>query len=395
MVAFSVPGFNGARVVGGEPFPTPWHPRVLPLVEGSFQERWEALKRLPLGDGQVLTQLITLADSGDEELVGFALTALGQSQSPRAVAPLVARLDHPDEEVATLAGAALGQMGAIAVAALEQELTKVPLSPSQRQQIARALSHINHPAVVDPLLILTQAPEPSVRAMALSALHSFGDGRITACLEAGLEDDAAPVRQAAVVGLGLWAVRQRQGTPSVDRTVDVALVARWAALVGGRLQDRESTVAEQAAIALGRMATEDALLTLANVAQDSQTPAPLRGICLRALGWVETELALQLLWHVLTQCPVAPLWHTGLYLLGRIQAPTLKPLAVQYLSLALDHPLLKHTTLRQTLALSVRWLSQTWGSPAILALQARLCQDADASVRQHLGNCPALAHDGE
>lgn len=343
------------------------------LLEGSFAERWEAVKRLPVEHPAIEAQLIDLTQSADPELVGFAIRALERSPSPKAVCALVEQLEHPDEEVGLLAAQALGNIGTAAVEALVTELSQADLPVAKRELIGRSLAYIAHPSVLSPLLSLAQDPAPSLRATALAALHQFDDPRILSLYWTAIDDVHGSVRREAAIGLGLLATRYYQNPHR--SALSASQLNELANRLRPLLWDLDAGICEQAAIALSRAGNESAIQALATCLCSTATPEPLQRQCLRALGWIGTPAALAALWQGLVQHDRVTLWQTGIQILGRVRSADTQPVAWQLLQAASTRAIAQLPTIQQSLLLSLRWLRQTYTNPELEAKLQELQQN--------------------
>jgi HEAT repeat protein len=157
-----------------------------------------------------------------------------------------------------MAATALSSLGDSAIEALASLLSE----PDSRLLATTALSQIRRPEIITPLLGVVDDPQVAVRSMAIEALSSFHDSRIPPVLLKALKDHAAVVRKEAVIGLGLRS----------DLREELDLLNQLKPL----LYDFNPDVCQQAAIALGRMGTDEAADALFKVLQSPATPAPFK-----------------------------------------------------------------------------------------------------------------------
>ncbi|MEM9003075.1 MAG: HEAT repeat domain-containing protein [Cyanobacteria bacterium P01_F01_bin.86] len=247
------------------------------LLEGDFQSRWEATKRLPTFGKATIARLVPLLEDEDLdwEVRWFAARTLGNFNETEALESLVQLIQQTDEpELITIAAEGLSHFGAKAVNALIQ-LFK---NPAYRITAVQALASIRHKAALSPLLIAAEDANPQVRTVAFSALGHFRDARVDPLLMDAVKDPVAAVRQEAITHLGL--------RPHLLATVDLVSILQPG------LWDVNPKVTEATAIALGRLGTESAIAVLAQVLQSAQTPESLQRVIVRSLGWIDQEAAL-------------------------------------------------------------------------------------------------------
>jgi len=346
------------------------------LEAGDFQERWDVAKLFPKLGAIAIAPLIEILqdDEAELELRWFAGRILGGFNHPTVITTLVDLLKTAeDEELSTMAAAALASLGDSAVEAL----TGLLADPESRLLATTSLSQIRRSEIIAPLLSVVNDPQVSVRSTAIEALSSFHDPRVPPVLLNALDDPAATVRKEAVIGLSLRS----------DLGEELDLLNRLKPL----LYDFNREVCQQAAIALGRLGTDEAADALFEVIKSPATPVPLTYDFIRALGWVGTAKSLdylqQALAHVSVECVVEIV-----RVLGRLEKPALKTKAAQILIdfLNSEHPARQVATVKQAVA-------QAWGElgevGAIDALIGLLANPVD-SVRLHaiaaLKNFPSV-----
>lgn len=343
---------------------------LMVLANGDFQTRWDVAKVLPKFGTLAIDPLIEIVEDEDADLEQrwFAGRTLGAFPTPKVIMTLVNLLHNSeDEELAAIAATALTHVGQPAVDALTHVLTE----PDSRYLAVRALTQIHHPAVIAPLLSVVDDPDSRVRTLAIETLSSFHDDRIPPVLIAALNDFVALVRKGAVIGLGLRA----------DLATELDLLAHLQPL----LYDLNLDVAQQAAIALGRLGTDEAAAALSTVLQSPATPLPLQMTLIQALAWMETAAALQCLEQAIAGVSGKLLSEKALtelmYVVGRIETDALKGKAAQILLNFFEsgHPLLAVISVRQALAHALGQL----GKEGAIAVLQQLEADEDASVQFH------------
>ena len=335
------------------------------LNVGDFQERWEVAKMFPKLGAIAIAPLIEILEDEDAELElrWFTGRILGEFNHPSVITTLVDLLtSSEDEDLAVMAAAVLSSFGETAVEAL----TGLLADPESRLLATRSLSQIRRPEIIAPLLGVVRDPQVAIRATAIEALTSFHDPRIPPVLLDALNDHVAAVRKEAVIGLGLRS----------DLREELDLLNRLKPL----LYDFNLEICQQAAIALGRLGTDDAAEALFGVLQSPATPVTLTYDLIRALAWVGTTKSLDYLQQALIGAAVESTLEI-VRVLGRLEDPVLKTKAAQILIdfLNSEHPTAGEATVKQAIA-------QAWGQlgeiSAIDALVGLLADPAD-SVRLH------------
>lgn len=215
------------------------------------------------------------------------LGAAGMTEARDTVLRLLAQ--QRDEETLAIVSGAVTHMGAPAIEALGELLHQ----PESRPAAVRSLVKICHPDIVTPLLTVMDDPDPQVRAIALEAIGNFQDRRSLPLLLKALEDTASVVRREAVRGLGQKAkmlARSQDGSALPDlEKLDFGTFER---ILIERLRDFDVEVCRQAAIALGRLQTCDAVTALTETLLKNSTPVPLRKSVVQALVWSDRSDAL-------------------------------------------------------------------------------------------------------
>jgi HEAT repeat protein len=335
------------------------------LCESDFGQRWEIAKLFPkLGDRAIAPLIALLEDETlDSEIRWFVGRILSQFHHPDCVIALAKLLQQSEEEeLAAVAAQALGSIGSSAIA----PLTDLLESPATRLPATQALSQMRHSQTIAPLLTVVQDANPDVRATAIEALGSFHHPEIYPILLVALTDPFAAVRKEAIVALSY----------STETSVFPEVVRHLAPL----LYDLKPEIAQQAAIALGRIGTPDAIATLVPVLQSAVTPIGLKQEIVRALGWMETSDALRSLQAVLRSGDES-LTQEVIAVLSHCEQPQCRQQAAHILSeffhsgqTALNNPLI-----RQSLATAVGELGESEGSEILI----NLAQDSDRRVKLH------------
>lgn len=336
------------------------------LEAGDFQARWDVAKVFPCFGPIAIAPLLDLLqdDEADWEFIWFTTRILGEFKSPAVIAALVNLLRTAEnEEVAQAAVMALANLGPVTIAPLADLLVMQPT----RLRAVQALAQIDSPQILEPLLRVAQDPNTTVRATALEALSRFQDARVVSLMIAALRDPAAVVRSTAVATLGL----RRDLVEALDLVQQIQPL----------LWDLQLGVCQQAAIALGRLATDEAVAALAQVLHTVTTPMPLRLATIRALGWTECPSALSHLRHSFYHQEDVVVCREIVSVLGRVQQTDSQTQAAHILREALvsDHWVVQHAQIRQLIALSLGELRDAQALELLLSLLT----DSDGSVRLH------------
>ncbi|MGF1458885.1 MAG: HEAT repeat domain-containing protein [Leptolyngbyaceae cyanobacterium] len=258
----------------------PLAPLIDCLIGGDFREKWETTKQLTeLGPTAIAALVALLGDADlDWETQWFVARALGQFDHPDALAALVALLHSTQEpELIAIAAEGLTHFGASGVEALLQLLRQ----PAHRLTATQALANIHHPATFQPLLAAATDPDPTIRAVAFTALSHFRRGPVDDLLLAGLQDVNPVVRQEAIRQLGV-----RSYLLERINLIEHLLPGLW---------DINPAVNQATVIALGRLGTETAIAALTRVLTSPHTPTALQLSIIQTLGWIDTESALSAL----------------------------------------------------------------------------------------------------
>ncbi|MDZ8257524.1 HEAT repeat domain-containing protein [Nostoc sp. ChiQUE01b] len=336
------------------------------LEMGDFQQRWEITKVLTHLGNIAIPPLIEILEDEDaeEELRWYAAKTLGELQHPEAIASIVELLKtDEDEELKAIAATALGQMGTVAIASL----TELLLDENTRLLAVRSLCCIRQPETITPLLSVVQDPQAAIRAAAIEAISSFHDQRVPPVLLKALDDTAATVRRAAVLGLGF--------RPDLDQALD--LITR----LQPKLYDFNLDVCCAAAVTLSRMGSDNAAKYLFDLLISPQTPITLQLETIRALSWVGTLSSLEYLQTALNQSTSETVWEEIITVLGRVQKPQLTTPATEILLQILrsQHPATEIASIKSAIALSLGQLGEMQAIEPLISLLG----DSNASVRLH------------
>jgi HEAT repeat protein len=335
------------------------------LISGDFQQQWEVSKLIPRWGRQALDPLLDLlaGDRIDADARWFISRILSQFNHPASICALVQLLQEGDDcDLAAMASESLAQMGDGAIPALRDLLD----DPRCRLLAVRALAQIPHPDTIDSLRSVLDDPSPTIRAMAVEALGSFQRDNIMSICIQSLRDPAPAVRQAAATVLGIRGDCE----------------GRWQLVqhLSPLLADPLLAVAEQAAIALGRLGTPEAANVLFPVLKSPATPLGFKLTLVRSLGWIAHPQALHYLQLALHWCD-RPACLAIIQALASQQLPELKSLATQALLgfLASGQQIGRDAQIRRQIAMALGEL----GDPLALPFLESLARDPDLQMRLH------------
>jgi HEAT repeat protein len=327
------------------------------LLRGDFHSRWDAVKLISdQGEAAIAPLLDLLQSESDWELQWFIVRILGNLQQPSTIPVLVHYLGMTQhDDVAAMAAVALAGFGEVAIAPL---VTRLPHA-SRRLLTVQALAQIRHPQAIAPLLQVARDDDSEVRAVAIEALGHFHDApEILSVLLTALNDPAAAVRRAAVVGLGF----------QTDVPVDA---------LQPLLDDPNLDVAQQAAIALGRIGTP-ATVALLHQALLQVSPPPLQIEIVRALSRVGSDLAMDGIQSYLQSRDLPAVRQEIIAVLGRLENPQTTERATQMLMGMLEQRSLDSSE-KRAIAQSLGQLRHPVAMPALI----QLLSDRDMGVRFH------------
>lgn len=249
------------NLAGGASVPADLRTQVRAMIaDEDSHVRQESAKLLAaLGDGEALKVLLDRLKVENIPAVRVGvLVALGHLQDVKALPVVLAELQSKPDDEAAAAAIALGRLA-----------RKQPLEDDLRRQAVKALGDRY-------ALAQAGAADASVREALLGAMGDIGDKAFIPLLEAGLKDEAATVRLAAVNGLAILgstasaASIEKLVADPADRGVRGAALAALKALGGEKylgviLQRTDSGVEDDAAnrqqawdLALGILSKADA-----------------------------------------------------------------------------------------------------------------------------------------
>ncbi|MBF2019510.1 MAG: HEAT repeat domain-containing protein [Hydrococcus sp. C42_A2020_068] len=335
------------------------------LKESDFHQRWEVAKLFPKLGSEAIAPLITILENEttDLETRWFAARILSEFDEPSCIVALVKSIEQTEEEELSLvASQALAKIGSSAIQALIGLLKE----PETRLLAVRALAQIRRSDIIEPLLEVVNDPNPEIRAIAIEALGSFHDECILPVLIKALKDPASSVRKEAAISLGMC--------------IQIGSQFDLVELLKPLLYDLNLEVCQQAAMALGRIGTDEAAQALFLVLKSPATPVVLKLTLVRALSWIETRQALTYLQQGLRLGDVE-VCQEIVTVLGRKESAELKGKATQIL-IEFFHsqkPAVQQPQIEQALAMSLGELGQT----EAIELLLNLAEDSDRTVKLH------------
>jgi len=260
------------------------------LAAGDFHSRWHQSKLLSQqfsawGDRALPLLIQHLQTQQDPDTQWFLVRILSQFQDPTVVSALAELLVTTDSEsLQAEICKGLTASGTDAIATLSHLLAQPATEhgadfgtafTTQRLLAARTLAHIRRAETIAPLISITQDPNPQLREIAVEALGSFHDRRITPVLLRAL-DDVPPICIEAIRTLG----RRRDLLSTVDLVTPLSQC----------LRSENQLVGCESAIALGRLGSEAAITALGeHLTQPIATPVKLA--IAQSLGWLNVAAA--------------------------------------------------------------------------------------------------------
>ena len=333
------------------------------LFEADFQHKWAVVKIFPLLGDKIIHRLneMVLDETVDAEVRWFICQVIGNFPQHSVVITLVQLLQQTtDSELIEIAGKTLSKIGDNAVEAL----TGLVCKPEHSLLAVKSLSYIRTGATVAPLISIASHEDAELRAIAVDALGSFRDRRITPILIAALKDSASIVRKKATIALGFRR----------DLCQEINLVEELQPL----LYDLNLEICRQAAISLGRMHSETATTALYEVLQADTTPASLKSDLIKALGWSQISSGIDRLEQALDNASESIVQEI-ITALGRITVEELKPQSVGVLMEFWQQQQPFSASIRQTFATALGEL----GDRSASSILEQLATDSDRKVKLH------------
>ena len=334
------------------------------LINADFQHKWEITKLFPLLGLKIVAPLgvLLLDETTDPQVRWFICQILGNFPDREVVLILVRLLQQTtDGELMAIAGKTLSAIGDRSIEALVDLMSQ----GEHRFLAVRSLSYIRTVQTIPPLLEVACDRDPELRTIAIEALGSFHDERIGPLLIDALQDKASSVRQAAATALGF----------RPELCEELNSIEHLAPL----LRDFNLEVCHQAAVSLGRMGRESAIVALYEVLQQETTPLTLKAEIIKALGWSENSLAISYLQQALTTADELVAGEI-ITILGRTSPQRLKPQATIVLVEFWQHRGAGCSSItKQILATALGELGDRSGR----AVLERMASDSDRKVKLH------------
>lgn len=318
------------------------------MAELSLPARAAAAQALlEMVDPSYVPALSALLEWAEDDLRAVAVKALGRTQSPDAVAPLVALLDEP-----ALAGSAVRALGVLSGGCRDVVLKALEGVMESRPTPAAvaAYAYAGGTTALPTLRRLARDADPLLRAAALEGAMEVDPAVGLELARAALTDEAAPVRAA--------------GARVVGRVGD----ASAGAMLRRGLQDEDISVRLAAVEALGEISAADRAADLESLVRHPD--GALAGRAIRALarmGTVRPEVLRDAVRHADSEVVKAALQA------GAVSAEGVA-LAVELLG----HP---GWDVRATAA---RVLGDSGGRESLEAVRAALASEQDALARRAL-----------
>ncbi len=260
---------------------------IAQLTQGDFHRKWDSVKHFSRqfaqwGDRPIPALIEALerhTEAKNTENQWFLIRALSQYDRPVVVEALAHTLiTTPAEDIQLEAIKSLTSLGNSAIATLTDLLGSH--QPLERQILAAsALAKIRTGATIAPLMSVADAADERLRSIAIEALGSFHDPRVTLILLRAL-NDTSPICIEAIRTLG-----RRQ-----DLLTEIDLIGS----LQGCLHHADAAVAQASSVALGRLGSEPAARALGQ-ALTEPLPTVVKVSVARALGWIDAPIATAML----------------------------------------------------------------------------------------------------
>ncbi|MBE9063660.1 HEAT repeat domain-containing protein [cf. Phormidesmis sp. LEGE 11477] len=268
---------------------------IASLEENDFHSHWQSAKQLSeqisqWGDRPIPHLIHCLRAASDPNTQWFLVRILSQfdqAEVIEAIAELLATTQSEDLQIE--AHRALTRIGGSAIETVSALLDRE--NPIEQRILAvKVLAHIRRSQAIDPLLSVVEDSSAEIRAIALEALGSFHDPRITPVLLAALKTTTKPDAQtdtnSADVSICIEAIRTLGRRSDLLPQVDLVNPLRQC------LRRQDLRIAQESAIALGRLGTKEAVAALSQTLMQP-VATPVKAAIVRALGWIETESAVR------------------------------------------------------------------------------------------------------
>lgn len=360
---------------------------IAQLTEGDFHSKWDGTKRLnrqfaQWGDRPVPYLISRLESSTDTENQWFLVRALAQFDHPTVVEALAQLLiTTPAEDLQLEATKALTALGNSAITTLASLLSE-DQPPERRILAAQTLARIRRSGIILPLLSVATDANSQLRAIAVEALGSFHNPRITPVLLSALED---------IPAICVEAIR------TLGRRVDLLATIDLIGPLQRCLYHADEAVAQESAVALGRLGGGSAAIALGKILTQP-APTAVKIAAVRALGWMNSLSAIDDL-ATAFGCPqpiVMPAVKQEIAKsLGQTRSAQLKAIAAQPLIawIQRDRPASLSGSeapltpaafgLKQAVISALARLSDPSGEPAAVDSLVPLLGDPDARIRLH------------
>ena len=259
---------------------------IASFEKNDFHSQWESAKQLSRqvaqwGDRSVpylIDRLRTAEDPNTQWFLVRILSQFEQIEVIEAIAQLLATTQNEDLQVE--ARKALTRIGSSAIDTVSSLLS--PNNPIERRILAaKVLAYIRRGATIDPLLSVAKDDNAEIRAIAIEALGSFHDPRVTPILLDALESETDT--QASICVEAIRTLGRRSDLLPHTNLVDPLQQC---------LQHKDLQIAKESAIALGRLGTEDAVMALSH-ALTQPIATSVKAAIVRSLGWIATATAIQ------------------------------------------------------------------------------------------------------
>ncbi len=260
---------------------------VATLKEDDFHTQWESAKQLSQqisqwGDRPIPYLIDHLQTTTDPNVQWFLVRILSQFEQLEVIEVIAQLLTTTQNE--DLQAEICKSLTHIGQGAIETVSGLLSLDhPIARRVLAtRVLACIRRSATIEPLLSVAEDDSPEIRAIAIEALSSFHDPRITPILLAALEESATETDVSICIEAIRTLGRRNDLLPQTD-------------LVGPLQQcllNENHQIAKESAIALGRLGTKAAAIALGEALMQP-IATPVKIAIVRSLGWIDSYRSVQ------------------------------------------------------------------------------------------------------